>query len=260
MTEGVDHHLCEGRFRGRRALITGGASGLGFACAERLAAEGAAVGLIDRQEDRVATASRKLSERGFEALGYVADVTDGQRIEEVVAEFGAGDPIDVLITAAGIFPRVEFDEMTMEQWRQVMEVNLGGTFACVQAVLPGMRAQSYGRIVTISSETFMVGVPEQTAYVASKAGVIGFTRSLARVGGPDGISANVVLPGLIETEGAQSLPVDTDALFEMVVAKQAVQRRGEPADIAEAVAFLSSEGAQFITGQSLAVGGGGNFL
>ena len=124
-----------------------------------------------------------------------------------------------------------------------------------------MKRQGYGRITAISSETFLMGVPSQSAYIASKGGVIGLVRVLAREGGPHGVTANVVLPGLIPTEGlAESRHGDMEALLDMNLGGQSVPRRGDPEDIADAIAYLSSEGAGFVTGQSVAVGGGDVFL
>jgi NAD(P)-dependent dehydrogenase (short-subunit alcohol dehydrogenase family) len=260
MTQALRYHVSSGRFEGRRALITGAAQGLGYATAKRLGAEGAALGLIDLNGDAATASARRLSEEGYDVVGYGGDVTDVARVEEIVADFATRGTVDVLVAAAGIFPVVEFSQVTMELWRKVIDVNLGGLFACTHAVMPIMKQQGYGRITAISSETFLLGVPAQAAYVASKAGVIGLIRSLAREGGPDGVTANAVLPGLIPTEGVSSMSGDTDKLFEMNVSGQSIPRRGDPDDIADAITYLSSEGAGFVTGQSLAVGGGDVFL
>jgi 3-oxoacyl-[acyl-carrier protein] reductase len=166
----------------------------------------------------------------------------------------------VLVTAAGVYPWVDFPDMTLDVWRQVVDINLTGTFICTHAVMPFMKEQKYGRIVTISSGTVLIGLPGQSAYIASKAGVIGLTRVLAREGGPFGVTANSVLPGLIATENVLSMRDDVDEFFASIVAGQCIQRRGEPGDIAEAIAWLGSEGSEFLTGQSLSIGGGDRFL
>jgi NAD(P)-dependent dehydrogenase (short-subunit alcohol dehydrogenase family) len=250
-----------GRYAGRAALITGGANGLGFACAARLAAEGAAIGVIDLEQDAVDDAVRRLSAAGHRVTGHVADVTDAKRISTVVSEFhGQHGSLDVLVTMAGIYPWVEFSEMTQDLWRKVLDVNLGGTFTCAHAAMPHMKAQGYGRIVTVSSGTVLRGMPGQSAYIASKSGIMGFTRVLANEGGPHGVTANCVLPGLMATDQVLRMRDDVDAFFAAVVAEQAVKRRGEPEDIAEGVAYLASEGAGFVTGQSLYIGGGDRFL
>ncbi|MEV0688129.1 SDR family NAD(P)-dependent oxidoreductase [Nocardia sp. NPDC050378] len=251
--------LSPGRFDGRRALVTGGANGLGLACAERLAAEGAAVGIIDLDPDTVAAAAKQLTADGHRVDGYAADVSDYDRIQQVVTEFhGSHGSIDILVTMAGIYPAAAFAEMTPALWRKVIDVNLTGTFNCVHTVLPYMKDQQYGRIVTVSSGTVMIGPPDLAHYVASKAGIVGLTRSVARDAGPDGVTANVVLPGLINTERAVQL--QGEEMFDMVLQGQSIPRRGEPGDIADAVAYLASEGAGFVTGQSLYSGGGDRFV
>ena len=182
----VNYHVSAGRYEGRRALVTGAAQGIGFATAKRLAAEGATLGLIDLNEDAVKAAAERLTHEGYDAVGYGADTTDMDRVKEVVGDFAQHGQVDALVAAAGIFPVVPFPEVTMDLWRKVVDVNLGGTFVTAQAVLPFMKNQGYGRITAISSETFLLGVATQAAYVASKGGVIGLIRSLARRWPPRG--------------------------------------------------------------------------
>ena len=253
--------IAEGRYDGRCALITGGATGLGLATAARLAREGAVIGLVDRDGGAVRAAAERLRRGGGDVEAYSADVTDGARIDEVVQQFGDhGGSVDVLVTMAGVYPWVPFAEMTWARWREVVDINLGGTFVCAHAVIPVMKDQGYGRVVTVSSGTVLIGIPDQSAYVASKSGVIGFTRALAREGGPFGVTANCVLPGLIATDHVLSMREDIDAFFDTVTGAQCIQRRGAPEDVADAVAYLGSEGAEFVTGQSLSVGGGDRFI
>jgi 3-oxoacyl-[acyl-carrier protein] reductase len=260
-TGNLRYPIAEGRYDGRSALITGGATGLGLATAARLAREGAVIGLVDRDGDAVRAAAVRLRTGGGDVEAYAADVTDVARIEEVVQQFGDhGGSVDVLVTMAGVYPWVPFAEMTWGQWREVVDINLGGTFVCAHAVIPAMKDQGYGRVVTVSSGTVLVGMPDQSAYVASKSGVIGFTRVLAREGGPFGVTANCVLPGLIATDHVLSMREDIDAFFKIVTGAQCIQRRGAPEDVADAVAYLGSEGAEFVTGQSLSVGGGDRFI
>jgi 3-oxoacyl-[acyl-carrier protein] reductase len=257
----MSFHVSDGRYAGRRALITGGANGLGYATAARLAAEGASVGPVDLNRDAVETAAEKLRKYGIDVIAYAADVTDDARVREVAAEFHAlRGAIDVLVTMAGIYPWVDFAEMTQELWRRVVDINLGGTFNCAHSVMPYMKEQGYGRIVTISSGTVLIGMPGQSAYIASKSGIIGLTRVLAREGGPYGVTANCILPGLIATDHVLHMREDVDDFFGAVIAGQSIPRRGEPDDVADAVAYLGSEGSEFVTGQSLSVGGGDHFL
>jgi len=249
-----------GRYAGQSVLITGGANGLGYASAVRVAREGALVGLIDIDHKRLAVATRELRDQGHDAHGYVADVSDEDAVRRAVGSFHeqAGS-IDVLVMMAAAFPEMPLEELSLATWRHVNAVNLDGAFICTQAVLPTMKQQRYGRIVAIASETVLIGPPALASYVASKAGVIGLTRVLAREGGPHGITANCILPGLIGSE--QNLAREhIDELFDLVVPTQCIPRRGVPEDIADAVAYLGSRGAAFITGQSLAVGGGDRFL
>ena len=251
--------ISPGRYDGRRVLVTGGANGLGFATAQRLAAEGATVGIVDLKQDALDAAVATLADAGHQAFGYAADVVEHGRVAEIVAAFHADHgSLDVLVAMAGIYPAVPFADMTPEVWKQVIDVNLTGTFNCAHAVMPFMKEQNYGRIVTVSSGTVMLGPPEFSAYVASKMGVIGLTRTLAREGGPFGITANIVLPGLMATEHAKE--VQPPAAFEMLKTIQAVPRTGEPEDIADAIAYLGSEGASFITGQPLYASGGEAFI
>jgi 3-oxoacyl-[acyl-carrier protein] reductase len=249
------------RFADQSVLITGAANGLGLAAARRFASEGATVGLIDLDATAVEAAAQGLRDSGNAAHGYAADVADPEAIAVIVDEFtAAAGRIDVLVTMAGVYPWIEFPDMTLEAWRNVLEVNLDGTFVCAHAVMQKMKDQQYGRIVTISSGTFLIGMSGQSAYIASKAGVIGLTRVLAREGGPHGITANCVLPGLIATDRVLGMREDVDEFFETIIAGQCIQRRGEPEDIADAVAYLASRGSEFVTGQSLSVGGGDRFL
>ncbi|MET9994839.1 SDR family NAD(P)-dependent oxidoreductase [Streptomyces mutabilis] len=257
----TSYPIAAGRYQGRSVMVTGGANGLGYAAAARTAAEGATVGIIDLKQDAVDDAVRRLRDQGHNAFGYVADVTDEEAVKASLADFHAkAGSLDVLVTMAGIFPWVEFSEMTQELWRQVVDVNLGGTFVCSHAAMPYMKSQEYGRIITVSSGTTMIGTPGQAAYIASKSGIIGLTRALAREGGAHGVTANCVLPGLMATDHVLSMRDDVDEFFAAVTSGQCVPRRGEPEDIADAVAYLGSEGSSFVTGQQLYVGGGDRFV
>ncbi len=166
--------------------------------------------------------------------------------------------VDVLVNNAGIYPHTPFEELTFAEWRRVLATNLDSVFLCSHAVFPAMKARGYGRIVNISSAGFHVGEPAMTHYIASKGGVIGFTRALALAGGPHGITVNAITPGFIETPGVLEDP-DELAAIDQFVAEQTVKRRGVPEDIAECVAYLVSPAASFITGQTVNVDGGHRF-
>ena len=241
--------------QGQTALVTGAARGLGYAAARRLGADGARVALLDRDGDGLATAVERLAGEGLTALPLHVDLTDEEAVRAAVASvLGADGRIDVLVNNAGIYPHRPFEELTFAEWRHVLATNLDSVYLCSSAVYPAMRERGYGRIVNVSSATFFIGYPGLTAYIASKGGIIGFTRALASEAGPHGITVNAVTPGLIATEGV--LDGEEADLFDEIVPEQAVPRRGEPEDIAECIAYLASPAASFITGQALNVDGG----
>ncbi|MGH3041096.1 MAG: SDR family NAD(P)-dependent oxidoreductase [Gaiellaceae bacterium] len=243
---------------GQVALVTGAARGLGYAAARRLAADGARVGLLDRDGEALAVAAETLAGQGATVLLHTVDLTDEEGVRAAVAAVLAAEGrIDVLVNNAGIYPHRPFEELTYSEWRHVLAVNLDSVFLCTHAVYPAMRGRRYGRIVNVSSATFFIGYPGLAAYVASKGGIIGFTRALASEAGPHGITVNAVTPGLIATEGV--LGGEEADLFDEIVPEQALPRRGEPEDIAECVAYLASPSAGFITGQTINVDGGHRF-
>ncbi|HWB55831.1 MAG TPA: SDR family NAD(P)-dependent oxidoreductase [Gaiellaceae bacterium] len=245
----------EARLAGQTALVTGAARGLGYATAERLAAEGARVALLDRDGDALTAAAERLAAGGAVATAHEVDVAVEEAVRTAVADILAADGrIDVLVNNAGIYPHYPFEEITYADWRRVLSINLDGIFLCAHAVYPAMRERGYGRIVNVSSATFFIGYPGLSAYIASKGGIIGFTRALASEAGEHGITVNAVAPGLIATEGV--LEGEEAGLFDEIVPEQALPRRGEAADIAECVAYLASPEASFITGQTINVDGG----
>lgn len=241
------------RFAKQIAVVTGGARGIGFGIAKRLAEEGAAVALLDRNREGANAAAQKIQ---GEAGAFATDVSSPEDVKrtmsDVLKRFGR---IDVLVNAAGIYPASPFESLPFEEWRSVMSVNLDGTFLCCQAVFPAMRAQGYGRIVNIASATFRKGNANFAAYVASKGGVVGLTRVIASEGGPHGITANVIAPGVIDSEGMHATPM-SEAVLTGIIALQPVKVGGQPSDIAAAVAYLASAEARFITGQTVGVNGG----
>jgi len=250
-----------GRYSGQSALITGGAGDIGFATAERLAAEGAVVGIVDIRAPEAEAAAARLTEAGYRAYACPADIT---KPDEVKAAFDAFEArtgrIDVLANLAGSLSWVEFEEMTLERWRKIIAVNLDGTFVTCHDVMPRMIKRGYGRISTVSSGTVYLGLTNQSAYIAAKIGVVGYTRVLARQGGPHGITANTVTPTLTDTQQNIDLLGDrAEEAFAAVVKSQCVGRRGKPEDIAEGVAWVCSKAASFYTGQVLYMGGGDRF-
>lgn len=245
----------------RVAVVTGGASGIGLAISERLAADGHAVAVWDLDGGAAEAAAQKIEADGGRAVGLAVDVTDRPGIDAAVAEVRdrLGRPV-VLVTSAGIDGFSPFLSITPEVWERVLRVNLTGTFHCCQAVVPDMIEAGWGRIVTISSSSAHGGQPLMTHYVASKAGVMGFTKALALELGPKGITVNTVPPGFIDTpmlrrserKGLLGEGVEHHA------ALTPVRRVGRPEDIAAACAFLVRDEAGYITGQVIGVNGGRN--
>lgn len=231
----------------KTALVTGGGSGIGLAIARRLRADGHPVATIDLNPDDTEHA-------------HVADVTDREQVDSAVASVTDQlGPIGILVNAAGLDGFKRFLDIKAEDWQRVINVNLGGVFNTIQAVLPGMVEAGWGRIVNISSSSTHSGTPYMSHYVAAKSAVNGLTKSLALEYGPAGVTINAVPPGFIDTPmfrkaSERGFLGDLDNN----IRKTPVRRIGQPEDIAAAVAFLVSEEAGYITGQILGVNGGRN--
>jgi 2-hydroxycyclohexanecarboxyl-CoA dehydrogenase len=244
----------------RTAIVTGGGSGIGLAISERLAADGAAVAIFDRDGNAAEEAAAKISASGRKAIGVTVDVTDRQQIDAGVdavrSELG---PATILVNNAGLQAFASFLTVSSDLWNRVIDVSLTGTFNCCQAVVPDMIEAGWGRIVNISSSSAQGGQPFMTPYVAAKAGVIGFTKALALELGPKGITVNTIPPAFIDTPMLR----DSEAKgylgkVEDAIASTPVRRIGRPEDIAAACAFLVRDDASYITGQVIGVNGGRN--
>jgi 2-hydroxycyclohexanecarboxyl-CoA dehydrogenase len=245
----------------RTAIVTGAGSGIGLAIAERLAEDGLAVAIFDRDGDAAQSAAAEIGAAGGTALGLTVDVTDRPGIDAAVAEVGTQLSVPtVLVNNAGLDGFDPFLSITPEKWNRLLEVNLTGTFHCCQAVVPGMIEAGWGRIVNISSSSAQGGQPLMTHYVASKAGMIGFTKALALELGPTGITVNTIPPAFIDTpmlrrtesKGLLGKGVDFHA------SQTPVRRVGRPEDIAAACSFLVRDEASYVTGQVIGVNGGRN--
>jgi 3-oxoacyl-[acyl-carrier protein] reductase len=242
------------RFTGRTVAITGGAQGLGRAMAERFAAEGAALTLVDVNENSLRSAAEELERQyGTEVSWSVVDVTDSAQVNFWISESEARHgAVDVLVNNAGIIRDNRVEGITDSDWDAVIDVSLKGAFYCARAVFPGMRSRGYGRIISFSSMSWR-GNFGQSNYVAAKAGIVGLTRTLALEGARDGITANAIAPGLIDTPMLASM---NDAARDLLIGKVPMKHTGEPSDIAEGAAFLASEAAAYITGIVLDIDGG----
>ena len=245
----------------RVAIVTGGGSGIGLAISERLVADGNAVAIFDRDGASAEAAAEKIVASGGTAVGLAVDVTDRARIDQGVAEIRdrLGRPT-ILVNSAGLDGFDPFLKITAEKWNRILAVNLTGTFDCCQAVVPDMIEEGWGRIVNISSSSAQGGQPLMTHYVASKAGVMGFTKALALELGPKGITVNTIPPGFIDTPMLRKSEA-RGLLGEGVehhAALTPVRRVGTAEDIAAACSFLVSDEASYITGQVLGVNGGRN--
>ena len=241
--------------QGKVAIVTGSARGLGAATARKLAQEGASVVITDIMADKAEATAQSLRDEGLQAIAVPGDVTKNDDIERVVNEavkqFGG---IHILVNNAG-FPRDKYlIKMTEDDWDQVMQVMLKGAFLASRAVMPKMIEQQWGRIINISSRAHL-GNPTQTNYAAAKAGLIGMAKAICVEQGRYGITANCVAPGFMETEMVQALPT-YETIKERAIQFQPIKRVGQPTDIANAVAFLASEAASFISGDVLYVTGG----
>ena len=232
--------------RKRTALITGGSRGIGAACARSLTKAGYRIIInYDRSEE----AAKKLaSELGCSTVQ--ADVSDPVQVSRMFGEIG---DVDILVCCAGIALAKLFTDTSYEEWRHVLSVNLDGTANCCRAAIPHMVHEKDGRIITVSSIWGVTGASCETAYSASKAGVIGLTKSLAKELGPSGITVNCIAPGVIDTDMNASLSPET---LRELAEETPLSRIGTPEEVAAAVRFLASEEAAFITGQVLGVTGG----
>ncbi|GAA1418013.1 SDR family oxidoreductase [Catellatospora coxensis] len=244
----------------RVAIVTGAARGIGAATARRLAADGFAVAAVDLTEENCADTVAAITAGGGRAIAVGADVSDSAAVDAAVAHVAAtlGAP-SALVNNAGVLRDNLLFKMSDSDWDTVMSVHLRGAFLCSRAVQKHMVDQKYGRIVSLSS-TSALGNRGQANYAAAKAGLQGFTKTLAIELGPFGITANAVAPGFIVTEmtaaTAARVGVDFEAFQAARAAETPVRRVGTPADVAHAISYLVSEGAGFVTGQVIYVAGG----
>ena len=242
------------RLNGKISLITGAAQGIGLATAKKFAQEGATVVICDVKAEAVDAAVAECHAWGAQAEGHTMDVTQREQVDAVIAAVIAKHGrIDVLVNNAGITQDARLQNMTLEQFDRVIDVNLRGVFHCAQAVAQHMVAQGRGVILNASSVVGIYGNFGQTNYAASKFGVIGFTKTWSRELGPKGVRVNAVAPGFIATPILNTIP-------EKVIAEMAqrvpLRRLGQPEEIANVYAFLASDEASYINGEVIEVSGG----
>jgi 3-oxoacyl-[acyl-carrier protein] reductase len=246
----------------RVVVITGAAQGLGRAYAIRFAKEGHRVVILDLQTQALERVALELRALGATCLALTVDVSDVGSVERAAAaieqEFGR---CDVLVNNAAIFSTITmrpFEQIPVDEWVRVLNVNITGTFLMTRAVVPLMRRHRWGRVINVSSAAFLMGRPNYLHYTTSKAALVGMTRSLARELGPDGITVNALLPGATDTE----IPRETVTPEQkrQQIAMRCIQREEGPQDLEGVVSFLASDDSAFVTGQSLVVDGGYCFV
>ena len=237
---------------GRAAVVTGGARGLGKAAAERLAEEGVKVGILDLRADEAEEVARALGGAAFQC-----DTTNEEQL--AAAMKGVADQlggIDILVNNAGLIaPRKEWKSWSKEEVERFAEVNYIGYFLAIKAAHPYLEQSGHGRIINVASRTFFMGNPGQTPYVSAKGAVIGLSWNMAKELGGDGITVNAVMPGQVATPG--TLEYNDEEMFNRTMQNQAIKERVYPEHLAALIAFLASDDAAMISGQSIVVDGGG---
>lgn len=242
-----------GKLSNKVAVVTGAAQGIGEKIAERLLADGASVAILDVNYEKLEQTAGTLDASGENVFAMKCNVADAAEVKDtftaIYEKFGK---IDILINNAGITRDSFFHKMSAEQWNSVVDINLNSMFYTCQAVIPRMREQNYGKIVNVSSSSSW-GNMGQANYSASKAGVIGLTRTLAKENGSKQITVNAIAPGQINTDMTKDLPEDVKRMATMLTP---AARMGDPAEVASVVSFLASDDSSFVNGECISVSGG----
>jgi len=245
---------------GKVALVTGAGQGIGAEIARTFAKAGAAVVVNDLREPKAAAVAKEITDAGGQAVGLGADVSDPSAVNAMV-QWAAKQlgPIQILVNNAAIYPMETFDEQSNESWNHHLQVNLSSVFYCCKAVAPTMKKKKWGKIINLASVTFLLGAGNSPAYVASKGGIVGLTRNLAHELGSFNICANVLSPGLIDTEGCRQLMgqgIFNQQHIDKIIDQQCIKRHLQPRDIANVALFLASPASDCITGQFIEADGG----
>jgi len=241
------------RLKGKTAVITGAAAGIGRAIAERFAAEGADIAIADLVAPTETEAA--ITALGRTSFYLKTDVSQpGDVANFAAAVTGKFGHADILINCAGIYPLKSFEEITYEDWKRIFSINVDSQFLMSKAFVPGMKAKNWGRIVNLTSAVFWLNIPNFVHYVSTKAANIGFTRALASELGAFGITVNTIAPSLVRTATSEASALSQ--MYDAVAESQAIKRLQVPADLTGAALFLASDDAAFVTGQTLPVDGG----
>ena len=248
-----------GKLTGKRAIVTGGASGIGEAIVRLFAAEGADIGIVDLSDAAaVALAVEVAQAHGNRAVSAVADVSDEAAIMGAIGKIElANGPTDILVNSAGIDNTVPLEDMSVAVWDQMIAVHMRGTFLAIRTVLPGMKARKWGRIINFSSQLAHKGSPTMVHYCAAKAGIMGLTRALAHEVGAHGITVNCINPGPIDTPLLRQLP---QAWLDVKLSELPIKRFGRTSEVAPTALLLASEDGAYYLGASMNMNGGDYML
>lgn len=248
-----------GKLTGKRAIVTGGASGIGEAIVRLFAAEGADIGIVDLSDAAaVALAVEVAQAHGNRAVSAVADVSDEAAIMGAIGKIeSANGPTDILVNSAGIDNTVPLEDMSVAVWDQMIAVHMRGTFLAIRTVLPGMKARKWGRIINFSSQLAHKGSPTMVHYCAAKAGIMGLTRALAHEVGAHGITVNCINPGPIDTPLLRQLPQDW---LDVKLGELPIKRFGRTSEVAPTALLLASEDGGYYLGASMNMNGGDYML